>query len=140
LAALVTLTVAEANALYKAAEYSGRATPTDVLYGLKKHGNPVCAARLQDYADCYLIRNVCTARQHRHQGWARALCVAIKGQISKPAWLFPRPELTGLYERAGFRIQSPDELPDALRSVWLASKKKYPQSRPMMTEPTGENE
>lgn len=128
-------TVAEANALYKAAQYSGRASPDDTLYASFRAGRCCCVTRLQDHSEVWLLRNLCTLPAYRHQGMASELCCYILRTTEKPVWLFPLPELIPFYENAGFNRVSEDELPDCLDQIWRSSKKKHPQSYPMMAVP-----
>ena len=131
-------TVADANSLYKQAGYSGRATPTDLLYGAYRGHQCVSVTRLQDYSDQWLLRNLCTLPSERRQGLARTLCRSILIDVEKTVWLFPLPGLHALYEQAGFRAVPDNQVPEALQKVWLATKKKYPQSQAMVAEPTGD--
>ncbi|MDQ4424471.1 MAG: GNAT family N-acetyltransferase, partial [Thalassolituus sp.] len=128
-------TVAEANALYKAAQYSGRASPGDTLYASFSAGRCCCVTRLQDHSDVWLLRNLCTLPDHRHQGVASELCRYIMRNVEKPVWLFPLPELMTFYENSGFTVAKEDTLPDSLEKTWRLSKRKYPQSAPMVAVP-----
>ena len=131
-------TVADANSLYKQAGYSGRATPTDLLYGAYRGHQCVSVTRLQEYGGQWLLRNLCTLPSERRQGLALALCRSILIDIKKTVWVFPLPGLYDLYEQAGFRTVPDEQVPEALQKVWLATKKKYSQSQAMVAEPTGD--
>ena len=128
-------TVADANSLYKQAGYSGRATPTDRLYGAYRGHQCVSVTRLQEYNGQWLLRNLCTLPSERRQGLALALCRSILIDVEKTVWLLPLPGLYDLYEQAGFRAVPDEQVPEALQKVWLATKKKYPQSAPMVAVP-----
>ena len=128
--------VTEANALYKAADYSGRAGPTDTLLGIYQD-TLISVARMIDYDDCYLIRHVCTLPEHRGKGLGSELCRALMLSVDKPLYLFPLPKLIRFYQRIGFSFCSDSELPPSLRPVWKQSKKKNPQSQPMRAHING---
>lgn len=98
----------------------------------------MAVARLQKYGDHWLLRNLCTLPSVRRQGLALDLCRTMLNGITKTVWLFPLPGLNNLYEQAGFRAVPDQQVPGVLRKVWLATKKKYPQSQAMMAEPTGD--
>lgn len=133
---IIQPSVAEANALYKAADYSGRATPSDTLIGAFNEGL-ISVARLIDYDNCYLVRHVCTLPEYRGKGTGSELCQAIITLTEKPLYLFPRPELVAFYIATGFTLCPEDELPRSLAAIWKQVKKKHPQSQPMRASENG---
>jgi|TARA_B110000008_G_scaffold118174_1_gene120822 predicted GNAT family N-acyltransferase len=133
---IIRASVAEANALYKAADYSGRAGPNDTLLGIRQD-QLISVARMMDYDDCYLVRHVCTLPEHRGKGLGSELCRALMLSTDKPLYLFPLPKLIRFYQRIGFSFCSESELPSSLMSVWKQSKKNIPQSQPMRAHNDG---
>jgi len=128
-------TVAEANALYKAAGYSGRAAPGDTLTGAYRCGRLVAAARLvSDDGQYLLLRNLCTLPEFRRQGAAMALCIWLRQHIRQPIIVFPLPELISMYSAAGFYPHSSPALPVSLEKQWQRVKRKYPTSIVMSSE------
>lgn len=128
---IIRASVTEANALYKAADYSGRAGPNDILLGIHKD-QLICVARMMNYDDCYLVRHVCTLPEYRRQGHASELCKELIKVADKPVYLFPLPQLVEFYQSTGFTVCAASELPHSLASVWQQSKKKHAQSPPML--------
>lgn len=127
---IIRASVAEANALYKAADYSGRAGPNDILLGIRQD-QLISVARMMDYDDCYLVRHVCTLHKYRGKGFGTELCKALIIQADKPLYLFPIPELMEFYGNLGFAQCVDTELPLSLAKTWKQSKQKYPQTHPM---------
>jgi len=138
--------VAEANALYKAAAYSGRAAPDDLLPGLfSTKGELICVARLRQTKECtasdyVLLRNLCTLPAMRRQGLAQQLCNEILAQTQIPVFLFPLPELTDFYQRAGFNQITAAELPPDLTYQWHKARKNLPGVLPMKFAPGEERQ
>lgn len=136
---LRTATVKEANQLYKAAKYRGRAQPSDLIYGLYDK-QLICVARLMAYADVFLLRQLCTLPTARRQGMAKRLLLELTEQPQRTIYLFPLENLIPLYLQSGFKFVAEKELPESLVSIWQSVKKKYPNTQPMIASGTNNNE
>lgn len=128
---ITELSVRQANEIYKKADYPGRASPSDLLYGVTCKGQPVSVARLLEYEHHLLLRNLCTLPLYRHQGFATLLLRNIGKVRNEKIYLFPLKNLVPFYLQCGFTPVEEAQLPNAILTAWKNVKRNQPGTQPM---------
>ena len=131
------LSVQQANQIYKESCYSGRAAPSDVLYGILYHNQPVCVTRLVNYDNHLLLRNLCTLPDYRNQGFASQLLKDLSKSSSEKIFLFSLKNLIPFYLQCGFTPIEEALLPKPILAVWKSVKRNQPGTQPMALQPSG---
>ncbi|MFP6789541.1 MAG: GNAT family N-acetyltransferase [Thalassolituus sp.] len=131
----------EANKLYKAAVYSGRAAPSDLLAGVYLDTELISVARIQINPEYGLIRHICTLPLLRQQGYGahvvyHATDLWQRQHASIPLYLLPLPHLNDWYQRLGFMPIADNDLPDALRKIVLQSRRRHKGLTAMYIQPS----
>jgi len=124
------ISLADINALYKLSGQSGRASPTDVRIGLMANGQLLSGARLQRYADGWLLRNLCTRPEMRGRGLASRLLEGLAANVRyRPLLTLPLPHLESFYESNGFVLLADDSVDSALAHLLKNTRKKHKRIR-----------
>lgn len=128
--------VAALNQLYKASQDSGRAAPHDRLIGLQQHGQFVCGARLLEYPQHWLLRNLCTLPVQRRRGLAAFLLQQLPSlELNKPLITFPLPHLDAFYRSQGFAYYEPQQLCPKLQQLLRQIQRKHRGIQAMVRQP-----
>ena len=124
------------NRLYKASQDSGRAAPHNRLIGLQLQDELVCGARLVEYSQHWLLRNLCTLPSRRRQGLAASLLQQLpKLELSKPIITFPLPHLDAFYLDHGFTPYDPQQLCPQLQQLLRQTRRKHSGIQAMVSQP-----
>jgi len=121
------ITTKEINHLYKISNDSGRAGPKDALFGLSCDSELVCATRLLNYNGCWLLRNLCTHPDYRHQGLASQLLQTLQQSGNAPDVIYtlPLPHLNNFYIRNHYQPVADKQVPEPLCQVLRQSRRRH---------------
>jgi len=87
----------------------------DLIYIATSNNMIVAALRLQPVNSNYLLRSMCVASSHRHQGVGSALLQYLQNKLEKiDCYSFPYRHLTEFYSRANFKRYDIESAPEAI--------------------------
>ena len=130
----VQISLKEINHLYKTSGDSGRAGPKDVLCGLIRDSELICATRLLNYDGYWLLRNLCTLPGYRGRGFASQLLSNIQQSpsVTEKIYTLPLPHLDNFYIANGFLPLSEEQVPTGLTQVLRQSRRRHKGIRVMV--------
>lgn len=133
---LENASVAALNRLYKISHDKGRAAPHNRLIGLQQQEELVCGARLVEYPQHWLLRNLCTLPSNRQQGLAGSLLQQLpRLKLSKPIVTFPLPHLDAFYLKYGFVCYDQQQLCSELQQLLRQIRRHHSGIQVMVSQP-----
>lgn len=106
---------------YQAHYPSGKPNKADPIWVLKEQGTIVTAVRLKQFSGYQLLTAMVTAPTQRGKGLGGYLLHAIHQALSeKSCYCFAFSHLSLFYQKNGFSIISPEQLPPELQQRFIA--------------------
>lgn len=117
------------NRFYKLVYKKGIAKKSDQVFVLRNHQHDiVCAARIKQVDQAYLLTGVATKPDVREKGLASRLIKQLLAQQTQPIYCFLYPHLQQFYQQLGFKLCFVDALPEILQQRYL----RYCQRKPLL--------
>ena len=101
------------NQFYKQVYKKGLANKSEQVFVLKTN-QILCAARLKEVQGSLLLTGVACLEAHRKQGLASLLITHLLTTQQQSIYCFPYPHLQVFYEKLGFTLYQPAQLPEEL--------------------------
>lgn len=101
------------NQFYKQVYKKGLANKSEQVFVLKTT-QILCAARLKEVQGSLLLTGVACLEEHRKQGLASLLITHLLTTQQQCIYCFPYPHLQTFYQKLGFTLYPPEQLPEKL--------------------------
>ena len=105
------------NQFYKQVYKKGLANKSEQVFVLKTT-QILCAARLKEVQGSLLLTGVACLEEHRKQGLASLLITHLLTTQQQNIYCFPYSHLQVFYEKLGFTLYDPEQLPERLESQY----------------------
>ncbi len=114
-----------AKKFYQAFYPSGKANKADPIWVLNQEQKILVCLRLKQFKQCQLLTGMVTHPDFRNQGLGLQLLDSLINDETQPlankaCYCFAFSHLEGFYQKAHFLSICPDELPDELRTRFMA--------------------
>ena len=106
------------NQFYKQVYKKGLANKSEQVFVLKTN-QILCAARLKEVQGSFLLTGVACLDEYRKQGLASLLITHLLTTQKQCIYCFPYPHLQGFYQKLGFILYPPGQLPEQLGILYL---------------------
>ena len=101
------------NQFYKQVYKKGLANKSEQVFVLKTN-QILCAARLKEVQGSLLLTGVACLEEYRKQGLASLLITHLLTTQQQCIYCFPYPHLQTFYQKLGFTLYPPEQLPEKL--------------------------
>jgi N-acetylglutamate synthase-like GNAT family acetyltransferase len=125
-----------AKKFYQAYYPSGKANKADPIWALSKEHKIFVCLRLKQFEQCQLLTGMVTHPDCRNQGLGLQLLSALinddrRPLLTRPCYCFAFSHLESFYQKAHFTSICLDDLPDPLKSRFIAYSQAGKQLIPM---------
>ena len=112
------------NRFFKANGHKGKARSNERVMVLKEDGGIVAALRACPTSQGYLLRSVWVDTQRRGEGVGSQLLNWALPVLNSDCWCYLYNHLMGFYEKSGFVVVEPEQVPEDIAKPYLNYRSK----------------